>query len=68
MATETHGARPSANLWVNRTTTAPGSSDDSSAGYTTGIMWVDETADLAYICVDASVGAAVWVEITVQNP
>lgn len=41
-------------------TTAPGVGDDSSAGYSVGSYWIDVTGDRFYICVDASVGAAVW--------
>ena len=41
-------------------TTAPTVSDDSSDGYAVGSIWIDVTADEAYICVDASPGAAVW--------
>lgn len=50
---------------------APTVNDDSSGGYTPGSIWADTTADEAYVCVDASVGAAAWVKITggsaVQN-
>jgi hypothetical protein len=45
-------------------TSAPTVNDDSSAGYAEGSLWVDVTADLAYQCVDATVGAAVWEGIT----
>ena len=41
-------------------TTAPAVTDDSGDGYSVGSIWVDVTGDAAYICVDASVGAAVW--------
>lgn len=44
--------------------TAPSVNDDSSGGYRPGSIWADTTADEAYVCVDASVGAAVWVKIT----
>jgi len=44
--------------------TAPGVTDDTSAGYKVGSMWLDLTADKAYICLDVSAGAAVWMEIT----
>lgn len=39
---------------------APTVNEDSSAGYSVGSRWIDTTADRAYVCVDASVGAAVW--------
>ena len=44
-------------------TTAPTSGDDSADGYSVGSKWFDVTNDLTYECVDASAGAAVWVEI-----
>jgi hypothetical protein len=45
-------------------TAAPGINDDNSAFYSVGSIWVDVTGDDAYICVDASTGAAVWKIIT----
>ena len=41
-------------------TTAPTVNDDTGDGYSVGSIWVDVTGDDAYICVDASSGAAVW--------
>jgi len=44
---------------------APGATDDSDpAGYGIGSLWLDTTADKAYICLDATNGAAVWKEIS----
>lgn len=43
-------------------TTAPTVNDDSGDGYSVGSQWIDTTNDKAYVCVDASAGAAVWVE------
>ncbi len=43
---------------------APGVTDDSSAGYEPGSEWVDQTNDKGYVCLDATVGAAVWLETT----
>ncbi|MFO8006887.1 MAG: hypothetical protein R6V05_04035, partial [Candidatus Brocadiia bacterium] len=43
---------------------APTVNDDSSSGYSVSSRWYDEWADRAYVCLDASVGAAVWIEIT----
>jgi hypothetical protein len=41
-------------------TTAPTVNDDTGDGYTVGSIWIDTTGDAAYICADASSGAAVW--------
>lgn len=41
-------------------TVAPTVNDDSSGGYAIGSLWLDITADQAYICLDSAVGAAVW--------
>jgi hypothetical protein len=44
---------------------APGATDDSDpAGYGVGSLWLDTTADKAYICLDATNGSAVWKEIS----
>jgi len=45
-------------------TLAPGSTDDSDSGYAVGSRWINTTSDLEYVCVDSTVGAAVWVETT----
>lgn len=34
--------------------------DDSASGYAVGSRWFNTTADSEFICLDASVGAAVW--------
>ena len=47
-------------------TTTPAVIDDSSAGYAIGSMWIDTVAKEAYRCVDASVGAADWIESTLD--
>jgi len=46
-------------------TTDPGVGDDSDDGYTIGSRWVNVTLDKEFVCLDASVGAAVWGETTV---
>lgn len=43
---------------------APGAGNDTTQGYAVGGFWYDTTADRAYTCLDASAGAAVWVELT----
>ena len=45
-------------------TTAPTINDDSDGGYGVGSRWLDTTADEAYVCLDATVGAAVWLNST----
>ena len=45
-------------------TTAPTVDNDTTEGYGVGSKWVDVTNDKAYICVDNTDGAAVWIEIT----
>jgi hypothetical protein len=47
--------------------TAPGTGDDSGDGYAVGSRWFDTTADKEYVCLDASVGAAVWKETTATS-
>lgn len=39
---------------------APTVNDDSNDGYAVGSQWYDITGDDMYVCVDATVGAAVW--------
>ena len=43
---------------------APTVNDDSSAGYAIGSEWIDTTQPKAYVCLDTSIGYAVWTEIT----
>lgn len=43
---------------------APTVNDDSSKGYATGSIWVSTPTKIAYICVDATIGAALWKQIT----
>lgn len=63
---------PASGLAQNKydATTAPTASDDTNAGYSPGSLWIDVTGDRFYVCVDASVGAAVWesrLELTDEN-
>ncbi len=46
-------------------TAAPTTGDDDADGYSVGSLWIDVTNDNAYICLDASTGAAVWQEFGV---
>jgi len=45
-------------------TTAPTVNEDSGDGYGVGSNWYDITNDKAYVCLDATTGAAVWTETT----
>ena len=45
-------------------TSAPTANDDSDDGYAIGSRWIDTTSDKEYVCVDATAGAAVWIETT----
>ncbi len=41
-------------------TAAPAVTDDGDAGYSIGSRWYDLTNDDEYVCLDTTVGAAVW--------
>lgn len=43
---------------------APTANEDSGDGYGIGSIWIDTTADKAYVLLDATVASAVWTEIT----
>jgi len=45
-------------------TTNPTVNDDSDDGYEVGSLWVNTSTGSVYICVDATVGAAVWTNLT----
>jgi len=45
-------------------TAAPTVNDDSLQAYTVGSRWLDLTNDKEYVCLDSTLGAAVWVETT----
>jgi len=57
----THSHTPRNNYTA---TAAPGVNDDTNSGYEPGSEWVDQMTDKAYVCLDATEGAAVWVETT----
>ena len=53
------------NSKVNLTANvAPTVNEDSDDGYSVLSRWADVTADKEYVCLDATVGAAVWTETT----
>jgi len=45
----------------------PSSTDDSSKGYDVGSLWVDTATLRAYLCSDATVGAAVWLQSNITQ-
>ena len=45
-------------------TTSPTVNNDTTEDYTIGSLWYDITNDKAYVCLDATDGAAVWTETT----
>jgi len=40
--------------------TFPIATDDSGSGYSVGSTWIDIVANIAYVCVDDTVAAAIW--------
>jgi hypothetical protein len=48
-------------------TAAPTVGDDSDDGYSVGSAWYDVSNDEAYVCLDATVGAAVWINTTLDS-
>lgn len=44
-------------------TTAPTVNEDSGDGYGVGSKWFDTTNDVVYFCIDATLGAAIWVRM-----
>lgn len=42
---------------------APTAGDDSADGYSPGSVWIDVANNAAYVCLDATEGAAIWQEI-----
>lgn len=46
----------------------PSTGNDSSQGYSVGSLWVNTTTDTAFVCLDASTGAAIWSQVDVDGP
>lgn len=46
---------------------APAVGNDSTQGYAVGSMWFDTTGDVAYVCIDSSAGAAIWINVSKQG-
>jgi len=57
---------PDANVDLTKTNyvavVAPTATDDSTAGYGVGSVWIDIAADNSYICVDPTATAAIWAQ------
>jgi len=49
-------------------TTAPTASDDETQGYAPGSIWIDTVGHIAYHCVQAAAGAAVWAGVRYYDP
>ena len=62
------GAATYTTLKINTTaTTTPGIGSDSANGYGVGSVWINVTTDNAYICLDSTVGAAIWAAIATTS-
>jgi len=48
-------------------TTNPTVGDDTGDGYSEGSLWINVTANTAYLCLDAAPGAAIWQQITTSG-
>lgn len=48
-------------------TTDPTATDDSSSGYSVGSRWTNTSTDTAWECVDSTVSAAVWKDLSTQG-
>jgi hypothetical protein len=48
-------------------TVSPTVTDDSGDGYSVGSHWYDITANIIYDCIDASVGAAIWLAFVTNS-
>jgi hypothetical protein len=42
----------------------PTVNDDANSGFIVSSLWCDTAADEAYLCLDVTVGSAVWKQIT----
>jgi hypothetical protein len=60
MTTIRFGARLSTQIDNLEATVAPVATNDTTEGYVVGSRWIDVTAKLSYVCVDATEDAAVW--------
>lgn len=60
MATRRFGARPTEDIDNLEGAVAPTDTDDETAGYAVGSVWIDAVLGLVYVCVDATEDNAVW--------
>jgi hypothetical protein len=55
--------------YVDDATAAPTVTDDAATrGVSVGSLWIDTVAPAAYVCADASTGAAVWLDLSTGGP
>lgn len=52
--------RPGKVRFFDKKAAAPGATDDASLGYRVSDLWLDETNDAYYVCIDNTATAAVW--------
>ena len=52
------------NTGIHTSTSPPGAANDSSQGFSRFSEWCDTSTRKLYFCVDPSVGAARWIELT----
>ena len=52
-----------ATLFIEKAA-APAVTDDQNEGYLVGDIWIDETNDKSYQCLDNTVDAAVWLDLS----
>ena len=59
------------NFWVGdnnlSATSDPGTTDDSSGGYSVGSIWINTSSEEVYRCVDSTVGSSVWVQSSLSS-
>lgn len=49
---------------IHTATADPGVGDDSGDGYVVGTLWINTSSDEAFVLVDSTLGAAVWISTT----
>jgi len=52
---------------IEVTSTDPTSNSDSSLGYVVGHIWVNVVSNESFVCVDSTIGAAIWISITASQ-